>query len=129
MALIFKHFSVLPYSFLCLPLLNMERLFAELALVKIVGLINIVFIVFKFSVWDSYVEVKFCFQNMKGAFCFSPQTYHLLILLQQRAGKIKLRICINWSQSESRRGSANKLHKSRFNSWEGVGNGGLISNC
>lgn len=60
---------------------------------------------------------------------FPVTPYHLLVLLQQRAGEIKLRTSINRSQSESRRDSTDELHNSRLNRWKRVGDCGVVSNC
>lgn len=63
------------------------------------------------------------------SFCVISQAYHLLVLLEQRAGEIKLRAAINRNQSEPGRDSTDELHHSRFNHRERVGHCGAVPNC
>lgn len=63
------------------------------------------------------------------SFRVTSQAYHLLVLLEQRAGEIKLRAGINRNQSEPGRDSTDKLHHSRFNHRERVGHRGAVPNC
>lgn len=59
----------------------------------------------------------------------TSQAYHLLVLLEQRAGEIKLRAAINRNQIQPGRDSTDKLHHSRFYHWERVGDCGAVPNC
>lgn len=59
----------------------------------------------------------------------TSQAYHLLVLLEQRAGDIQLRAAINRNQSQPGRDSTDKLHHSRLNHWERVGDCGPVPNC
>lgn len=59
----------------------------------------------------------------------TSQAHHLLVLLEQRAGEIKLRAAINRNQIQPGRDSTDKLHHSRFHHWERVGDCGAVPNC